>query len=390
MKYLYFNGRTLLTPTAVPVGVQVPMVTLTEATRLGVAWAPPTFPNGLILRYDLFLDGQIAFSGSVNSTVLDNLSPFTEYLLHLQACTSAGCANSSITTVQTLPDRPMGLAAPTLTVLSPSSIEARWELPSSPNGVILRFELRRLFGEALSEFEVVFEGLALETMVTGLTPNTLYRFQLLVHNAGGFSSSPVVSARTLEGVPDGVGRPTVDIINATALLVEWAEPAIPNGNISQFILLQNASVIFTGQIFSFVVSDLQPFTYYSFSIMACTVRNCSSSIPTVAMTPEATPQGYVPPTITQVTPFTIELTLNAVTTPNGIATYLLYITPASGSSLLVYNDSVVGSVLVESLSPFTDHSIELEVFNTAGVLRGPVIVVQTTPTRALVCGCVCV
>lgn len=345
-----------------------------------MAWAPPTLPNGLIVRYDLFINGEIVFSGSVNATIVDNLSPFTEYLLFVQACTSIGCANGSVVTGQTLPDRPMGLAAPNLTVLSPSSIEATWGVPSSSNGAIQRFELRRLFGPDLTQFEVIFDGLGLETTITGLTPNTVYTFQLFVYNAGGSGSSPTVSARTLEGVPDGVSEPTVVVVNATTLSVSWIEPAIPNGVISQYILVQNGSIVFTGLSFSFVVSDLQPFTYYSFSVMACTVRNCSSSIPTVAMTPEATPQGYVPPSITRVTPFTIELTVNPVANPNGIVSYILYVDLEGGNRQAVYNSSLPGAVLVENLSPFTNYTFVLEVMNTAGVLMGPEFDIQTSPT----------
>ena len=259
-------------------------------------------------------------------------------------------------------------------------LKLRGYSPTNPNGAIQRFELRRLFSPDLSQFEVVFDGLGQETTITGLTPNTVYSFQLFVYNAGGSGSSPIVSARTLEGVPDGVSEPTVVVVNATALSISWTEPTIPNGVISQYILLQNGTIIFTGLSFSFLLFDLQPFTYYSFSLVACTVRNCSSSIPTIAMTPEATPQGYVSPSITRVTPFAIELTVNPVTNPNGIASYILSVGLEGGTRLTVYNSSLPGAILVDNLSPFTNYSIVLEVLNTAGVLVGPEFIVQTSPT----------
>ena len=333
------------------------------------------------MRFDLLVDGEIRFSGPENTTIVDPLSPFTEYSLLLQACTSVGCSNSSMVTGQTLPDRPMGLAAPNLTALSPSSIEARWDFPEQPNGAISRFELRQLFGPELSQFDVVFSGLGLETTITGLTPNTLYTYQLVAFNTGGFGESEVVSVVTLEGVPDGVQPPTVIVVTPTILNVTWSEPAVPNGVITQYILLQDGTDIFTGLSFYFLVTNLQPFSYYSYSIMACTVRNCSSSAPTVAMTPEAPPTGYIPPTISRVTPFSIELVINPVTSPNGIVTYLL---SPNDSATVLYNSSIPSSVVIIDLSPFTEYSFIVTVMNSAGSLVGPVFSVTTETTGNVV------
>lgn len=358
-----------------PAGVQAPVVTLVESQRLGVTWQQPTIPNGIITRFDLFVNDEIQFSGTTNTTIINSLLPFTEYSLHLQACTSVGCTNSSMVTGHTLPDRPMGLAAPNLTALSPSSIEAMWQFPLEANGAILRFELRELFGPELSLFTVVFSGLALETTLTGLTPNTLYTYQLVVFNAGGSTASDTVSVVTLEGVPDGVSPPIVGVVNSTTLNVTWVEPTTPNGIITQYILLQNRITIFTGLGFHFVVSDLQPFSYYSFSIMACTVRNCSSSAPTVAMTSEATPTGFVAPTIVRITPILIELLINPVNNPNGIVTYSLIV-----DEDLLYNSTMPSSVVIGNLSPFTEYSLMVEVRNSAGTLVGPTLSVSTEPT----------
>ncbi len=353
------------------------MVTLVESRQLGIAWQQPTIPNGIIVRFDLFLDGEIRFSGPNNSTIISSLSPFTEYSLLLQACTSVGCSSSAMVTGQTLPDQPMGLAAPNLTALSPSSIEAVWDFPQEPNGAILRFELRQLFGPEQSQFIVVFNGLGLETTLTGLTPNTLYTYQLVVFNAGGNGVSDTASVVTLEGVPDGVIPPTVLVVNSTTLNITWFEPTIPNGVITEYILLQNGTTIFSGLTFYFVVSDLQPFSFYSYSIMACTVRNCSSSAPTVTMTPEARPTGYIPPTVVTITPTSIQLLINPVISPNGIVTYILTL---SDSPDPLYNSSVPSTVTIDNLRPFTEYSLVLVVSNSAGSLIGPSFSLTTQPS----------
>ncbi len=364
----------------VPVGVQVPMVTLVESRRLGISWQQPTLPNGIIVRFDLFVDDVLRYSGPDNSTVIDSLSPFTEYTLHLQACTIIGCLNSSMVIGQTLPDQPMGLAAPNLTALSPSVIEAVWDFPLQPNGAIQRFELRQFVGSDLTQFIVVFDGLRLETSLTGLTANTQYTYQLAVFNAGGVGVSETVTIQTLQGVPDGVLPPTVQAVNPTTLNVTWTTPTIPNGVITQYVLLQNGTTLFTGLDFFFVVVDLLPFSYYSYSIMACTVRNCSFSAPVIAMTPEAPPTGFIPPTVVRITPTIIELSINPVTSTNGIVSYTLRM---NDSLDLIYNSSMPDIVSIDNLRPFTEYVFVLEVSNSAGSLIGPPFAVTTLPAGTL-------
>ena len=374
---------------AVPIGVQTPIVSQVESRRLTVYWDPPLQPNGVITLYQLFVEDILRFSGTVNSTIIDNLEPFTEYSFFVQACTNIGCSNSSASTGQTLPDSPMGLAAPNLTVLSPSSIQANWDEPDMPNGVILRFELRRLFGPELSQSEIEFSGLGLETTVTGLEPNTLYSFQLFVFNGGGFASSSVVDALTLEDIPDGIIAPDADPINVTAVLVSWSPPSQPNGDIIQYMLYQNGTLIFSGLELSYTVGALQPFTYYSYSISACTVRGCGSSNQSTVQTFEGVPVGYVQPTIIDTTPYSITLQLNEVQRPNGIVEYALYYMESSefpaesGNLMLAFNGSVARRVEVTGLMPYTNYSFVLEVSNSAGTLMGSPFTVQTDPTGKL-------
>lgn len=370
----------------VPIGVQFPIVNRVESRRLEVYWDPPLQPNGVITLYQLFVEDVLRFSGTANSTIIDNLEPFTEYSFFVQACTSIGCSNSMASTGQTLPDSPVGLAAPNLTVLSPSSIQANWDQPDMPNGIILRFELHRLFGPELSQFEIEFSGLGLETTVTGLEPNTLYSFQLFVFNLGGFTSSSVVDALTLEDIPDGIIAPDADPINATAVVVSWSPPSQPNGDITQYMLYVNGTVVFSGLQLSYTVADLQPFTYYSYSISACTVRGCGSSNQSTVQTLEGVPVGYVQPTVIDTTPNSITLQLNEVQRPNGIVEYALYYTEVSelpaelGTLVLAFNGSVAHRIEVTELMPYTNYSFVLEVSNSAGTLMGPPFTVQTDST----------
>lgn len=65
-------------------------------------WTEPTTPNGIVISYTLFSarDGGHAAAFLTNSSlpgsfVVDGLDPYTEYGFVVEACTNAGCTNSS-------------------------------------------------------------------------------------------------------------------------------------------------------------------------------------------------------------------------------------------------------------------------------------------------------
>ena len=135
---------------------------------------------------------------------------------------------------------------------------------------------------------MVYSGANLQATVTGFSPATLYFFSLVAYNAGGSTQSNASSVTTIESSPDGVPFPNVTIINTTALAIVWSTPLVPNGIVTGYVVLQTN--IPSG--FSYVSTDLQPFTAYSCNILVCTVRACGSSTPTLAITAETTPPKW--------------------------------------------------------------------------------------------------
>lgn len=371
----------------VPEGVSAPVVIGVGSRELTVTWAPPATPNGVIILYNLFVNGDILFSGADNFTIVGGLLPFMEYTLVLQACTAIGCASSDPHVAQTLPDAPTGLASPIVTVLGPSSVFVTWAEPNMTNGMILRFELFRAEGADSTMFELIFNDTerVMQTTVTGLVPNTLYQFRLLAFNTGGSVSSPTVRITTLEDIPDDISPPVIEVINSTSLDVTWSPPAVPNGEIILYNLTLDGEVIFsTESELSYSVTGLQPFTVYVFSIVACTVRGCGSSNQSTARTAEAIPSGYVEPTIANISSSQIILDISPVLRPNGIVNYVLYVTGEFNSGLsgqlTASNSSLLPSrVTIADLIPFTNYSFFLEAENSAGVLTGPTFGIQTLP-----------
>ena len=364
------------------------MVIGVGSRELTVTWGSPTTPNGVVVLYNLFVDGTIlsSIAGNLNSTVVSGLQPFTEYALFLQACTGVGCSNGSSTVAQTLPDAPAGLEPPVLTVLSPSSIFARWRLPNNTNGLISRMELRRLTGPSSFIIEFVDSSLQLETTVTGLLPSTNYSFLVVAFNAGGSVSSEVVRALTLEDIPDQISPPIASDTGSTYILVAWSPPAVPNGDIILYNLTQDGRVIFSlmeGEL-TYNVTNLRSFSTYSFAVIACTLRGCGSSVQSNFMTLEALPEGYVQPVLRASTSSSITLALQPVTSPNGLVTYILRVSGAnegvSAASTVLFNRSIPAEVLVENLLPFTNYTFILEIENSVGRLTGAPFTILTAST----------
>ena len=348
---------------------------------LTLSWDPPTQPNGIIIEYVLFVDGEVRFSGSETSATVDNLLPSTSYSFLVQACTSVGCSNSSESYNTTLPDKPAGFSPPSVIPLTPTALKITWEEPREPNGDILLYELQQVSGD---NFTVLFTGIGFTYTLRGLSPNTLYSFRVLVTNAGGTTVSNVTSNRTLEDAPDGLAPPTLTVLNATAINVTWLEPTQPNGVITEYILSRNESEVFQNLELFYTDTGLRPYTIYSYFVQACTSGNCSASTLSHVRTDEGVPEGFVPPTITSVTSASFSLTINGVLEPNGVVHYVITVTGTFASSLLeetreVYSETHIGMVDVMDLLPFSNYTIMLTASNTAGSLTGISMMVTTEP-----------
>ena len=362
-------------------------MTVFGSRSLTLSWRPPNIPNGLITEYTLYVDGVERFSGRARTTTVGSLMPSTQYTFLVQACTIAGCSNSSESSNTTLPDRPDGLDPPVVTPLTPTALEITWSPPDIPNGEILNYQLQQVTDNG-DVIEVLFSDIGFSYELTGLTPNTVYRFRVLATNAGGTTASEVGQNTTLEDAPDGLSPPVTTVVNSTAINIKWQEPSQPNGVITEYILSRNGTEIFRGITLILMYTDtaLQPFTYYSYYIQACTSGNCSASTPTVARTDEAIPEGIVPLSITFVASDTVSFTVNEVTRPNGIVCYVVALTGVFSSipgsieeTREVFNDTEVGTEEVEGLVPFTRYQIVLTVSNSAGTLSGEVQTFTTDP-----------
>lgn len=358
-----------------PESVLSPTVTNAETTSLSFSWSNPLRPNGNIQNFTLQLNGNlftVTVPGTQMSDTVSSLMPFTQYQVTLTACTISGCATSNVTIAMTLPDAPSGLAAPNATVFSSSSILVSWQPPAIPNGVIILYQVVRVFVGGDAPTVLLQNTTELMALLTGLEPNTLYTLLVICYNDGGSTRSPTVEATTLEGVPEGIAPPRLVVISSTAINVMWSFPQMPNGQITEYRLIQDfiEQITFNNSIMQHTSTGLEPFSTYTYIIQACTEVGCGSSDSSNAATFEAVPDGINEPIIHSITDNSFVAIIQGVVNPNGMVRYFLYITDTN-ERRIVYNstqplDRSNISVTVDSLLPFTNYLVQLEAMNGAG------------------------
>ena len=377
------ESHTLEAP---PESVQSPFVTVTMRNSLSFSWSTPLRPNGNITNFTLQLNDSlftVTIPGSQFSYTVFSLMPFTLYQAVLTACTVGGCATSNITIARTLPAPPSELAAPNATALSSTSILVNWQPPAIPNGVIILYQVVRVLEGGDFPDELLQNTTELMALLTGLEPNALYILQVIGYNDGGSTRSPRVDVFTLEGVPEGIAPPRLTVINSTAINVMWSSPQEPNGQITEYRLLQDLTeqTIFSNAVLQYVSAGLQPFSMHTYIIQACTEAGCGSSDPSNATTLEAVPNGINQPFVHSITANSFVATIQGVTNPNGMVRYFLFITD-SLERRSVYNstqpmDNSNISVLVDSLLPFTTYFLQFEAMNGAGRIAAEQVDVTT-------------
>lgn len=307
-------SSSVRTSEGTPSGLGAPLASPLSESSISVQWSPPQMPNGVITSYMItILPVGISITTTDLARNVTNLQPFTLYTVRLEACNSVGCTQST-GTVQTLESLPEFISPPQAMAINSSAILVSWSPPQRPNGVIVNYQLRR-------NGSIIFSGSDTSFTDSGLAPNRPYAYtiQAFTGVGGGAESSPPIITRTLADTPDGILPPSLQPTGPNSIRATWTAPLNPNGVIQRYVLLVNGNAAFTGLAFQFEVTNLQPFTPYNFSLMACTTT-CASSSVVSSVTLEAAPLGLDPPQLVANTDTSVSLSWTEPSTPNGIVT----------------------------------------------------------------------
>ncbi|KAI5940642.1 Usherin [Manis javanica] len=373
------------TPVLTPGEIQPPYnITVTGPYSIFVAWTPPgiLIPK-MPVEYNVLLNaGSVASltssAGHHQSILLENLAPFTQYEIRIQACQNGSCGVSNRMFVKTSEAAPLDLNSPVLQALGPACIEIKWMPPKKTNGIIMNYSIhRRPAGMEEETLLFVWSEGALEfTDAAGtLRPFTLYEYRIRAHNSRGSVDSLWTSAQTLEAPPQGLPAPWAQATGAHSVLLNWTKPVSPNGIISQYHVVYqerpddptfNLSTVhaFTvmGTSHQAHLFGLEPFTRYHIGVVATNQAGEVSSPWTLVQTPESSPSGL--------SNFTVEQK------EKGRALLLQWSEPVRTNGVIktynVFSDGVreytgLGRrFLFRRLEPFTLYTLVLEACTGAG------------------------
>uniref|UniRef100_A0A8D0R6P0 Usherin n=1 Tax=Sus scrofa TaxID=9823 RepID=A0A8D0R6P0_PIG len=373
------------TPVLTPEDIPPPHnITVMGPSSLFVAWNPPgIFVPKMPVEYNVLANpGSVAplisSVGQNQSTLLENLDPFTQYEIRIQACQNGGCGVSSRMCVETAEAAPMDLNPPILQALGSACVEVKWRPPQKPNGVITNYFIhRRPAGTEEESLLFLWSEGALELIddADTLRPFTLYEYRVRALNSRGSVESPWSSVRTLEAPPRDLPAPWAQATGAHSVLLNWTKPASPNGIVSQYHVIYqetrddpalNSSAVraftMTGATHQAHLFGLEPFTAYRIGVVAKNQAGEVASPWTLVQTPESSPSGL--------SNFTVEQK------ENGRALLLQWSEPLRTNGVIqtyhVFSHGVLEytgrqrQFLFRRLDPFTLYTLTLEACTRAG------------------------
>ncbi|RXN20724.1 usherin [Labeo rohita] len=421
------HGVSVRTPEAAPLAQDPPVLTAAGADIIEVRWSPPHKPNGLIINYFIYRrpigtqEELLVFIWTVGPLEFidasDSLLPFSEYEYRVTAVNSKGSTFSSWTSVRTLEAEPQDMDAPSAHPASAYSLLLSWTQPSMPNGVITMYRVvyQKLPNDptfssttvtALTVLVTLFSPINLgnifQAHVFGLEPYTTYNVRVEAVNGAGQVSSPWTTVQTLEASPSGLANFSVEKReHGRALLLQWAEPASPNGVIKMYNIFNEENLEFSGLARQFLFRRLESYTVYTLILEACTEAGCTRTAPQRVTTEEAAPTSQPAPMVQKVQSRSVELRWSPPAQPNGkILQYqVLAVSLEDGRVRSDEDDSMRAKIVfiqnntqansfsynMSGLLPWSRYKFRVRVSNAAGYTDSPWLTVQTkqAPPRGL-------
>nr|XP_019599683.1 PREDICTED: usherin isoform X2 [Rhinolophus sinicus] len=381
------------TDEAPPRSQVAPAIQSVGSTSVELSWSEPVNPNGKIIRYEVIrrcfeekawgnqtiqADEKIVFTeyNTERHAFLCNdtgLQPWTQCKYKICTWNAAGHTCSSWTKIRTMQAPPEGLSPPEITCIStnPPKLLISWVPPRQSNGLIQAYMLQK--NGVL--YPVTFDALTSHYTDKELLPFATYSYAVTACTSGGCSTSKASSVTTHEAAPAGVSPPNLQAISPTQMNVSWSPPSIHNGKLTKYLLLCAGQEYLAGQSLSLLVSHLQPYTQYNFSLVACTGGGCTTSVSKTAWTMEAPPQAMDPPKLQVTGSESIEITWKPPRTPNGqIKSYEL-----RRDGTIVYT-GLETRYHDFTLTPGLEYSYTVTANNSQGGVLSPLVRDRTSPS----------
>ncbi|XP_042331708.1 LOW QUALITY PROTEIN: usherin [Sceloporus undulatus] len=384
------HALNISTPQEAPQNVQPPAA-ISFPTSLFLSWAPPKTPNGIIIKYSLYMDAQLIYTGNETKHIVRGLRVFTAYQFLITACTIVGCTNSSQVILLTAQLPPSHVDAPILTVLDSKTIYAQWKAPEEVNGNLLGYILYINSDDTNdSSWNVIYNSSYLfrDYTVQQLFPGTVYFIKLAACTGGGCTISEATSAVTTESTPEGVPAPEAQSYSSDSFNISWTKPEYPNGFITSYGLCMNGILVQNSSQMSYYTSGLSPWSLHSFRVQACTAKGCALGPLVEARTLEDIPKGKIVIFVINDGSRKVRVKWHPPHEPNGDIIYAVLFTGIfyadedngnytilNGTQILYTTKEANIWVSISGLIPFSNYTVEVNASNSQGyVISEPVTI----------------
>ena len=220
-----------------PDAVAAPQVKIMGNDRVSVSWNPPSKPNGVITKYQVYKSKGTSTQNLVlvfnatavtRETIINNLTPGTVYYFRLKAFTAAGGTLGDAAMGRTFESVPSGIPKPTATPYNSTTILVRLSPPTSPNGVITKYRVIQNGASVMETSTFPSSGYVAD----GLRPFSKHVFRIEVCTSKGCGSSDPVTSYTEHGIPRGTITLTVSGMQSRSINASWTALAEPNGQVN--------------------------------------------------------------------------------------------------------------------------------------------------------------
>ncbi|XP_038612619.1 phosphatidylinositol phosphatase PTPRQ [Tachyglossus aculeatus] len=355
-----------------------------SSTEIELSFLPPAVPNGIILKYTVYLrKNKENEERIINTTSLSQkiggLKRYTHYLVRVSASTIKGeGAESAPVTILTEEDAP-GSPPQTFSVkqLSGVTVKLSWQPPLEPNGVILYYTV--YIWDTSPPRTINATETTLE--ITDLENNIEYNAYVTASTrfGDGKMKSSIISFRTSEGAPSD---PPKDVhyanLSSSSIILFWNPPSKPNGIIQHYtvyyknnsgtfiknLALHEISNEFDNETLSAVIENLAIFSYYVFWLTASTAfgnGNQTSDMIHV-FTDQDIPEGPVENmTYETISSTAVNISWFPPSQPNGIVFY--YVSLSSQNTLPNHEQPSLitheRSIYFDNLEKYTDYILKI-------------------------------
>lgn len=375
--------QSVFTDQAAPDGVQPPVVSLLpdDIESLQITWVTPYQPNGIIQSYQVQRNTSVplSFTALDEKKYIDTgLRAFTYYSYTITACSGGGCTTSAPTSVRTKEAAPLKVLPPTLVAENSTSLRATWQRPQITTGEVTAYQL-------FMNNVVVYEGMWLQYIVSGLVPAREYTFKLRACTAGGCTDSGEVTGKPLDDVPQGMSPPILKVMSSNSIEITWKKPDYPNGLITSYDVRRDGKLIYTESVTesgalrtSYTDYNLKPGTEYAYVVVARNSKGSVESIQSLARTWASAPSGFDPPKLSAVSATSMQVSWTVPAQPNGvIMNYTVY----KGGEIVYSGGPTLMNYIVPGLQFWTEYTFRVQACTDRGCVLSTGATARTLPSK---------